>query len=169
MQRLPNECLLLIIECLAGDTKALKSLLPINLFFLHTALPLLIDKWLHDFSIVRKKRPHRDSMALFQELLLKSIVHYPQDGSPATTSTANTFLRGFGLQLTVPSTISGPVDSFQDCPKPMVDYSKFLSQLLPWHFQNVVSLSFKDIRLISLPPGRPGHTEESDLEESDLE
>lgn len=43
----------------------------------------------------------------------------------------------------------------------MVDYSKFLSQLLPWNFQY---MSFKDIHLISLPPGRSGHTKESDLE-----
>ncbi|KAF9299610.1 hypothetical protein BGZ74_008847 [Mortierella antarctica] len=42
-QRLPNECLLLVIQAFVSDLKTLRKLLLVNCFFLNAAVPLMLD------------------------------------------------------------------------------------------------------------------------------
>lgn len=141
---LPNECLLLVIEYLAHDSATLRSLLTVNRLFLEASLPLLINKWLSEL-IDFGDYYVQESMALFQALIIKSIVHYPKDDFKSVTCTTSKISNELTLNLSALLMIDGSTSDYKDSLKPFVDYSKYITRTLSHFFPKVPVL--KDMPL----------------------
>ncbi|KAF9383581.1 hypothetical protein CPB97_006345 [Podila verticillata] len=104
--RLPNECLLLVIQAFASDLKTLRKLLLVNRFFFRVTVPLMLDNpvdtW--DMTNEESKGP---SMQKLIALLFASVVSYnralPPTNVPNPVATARhlttEFLKPFNLQV----------------------------------------------------------------------
>lgn len=142
-QKLPNECLCLILRHFKDDIPTLRSLIHVNNFFFHVTLPLLMDAWMCAPNKGRVQQEHHLAI-----LVLTSILHYHRDRSiPSNKDSAWMLLREHNLQLVDPATSQLLLDFLQDRPQPTVDYSAYIS--LPFQWRNIDFIYF--IRLIRIP------------------
>ncbi|KAF9383781.1 hypothetical protein CPB97_006180 [Podila verticillata] len=137
-QRLPNECLLLVIQTFASDLKTLRKLLLVNRLFFHAVVPLMLDDPIETWDIL-EGRPNAASGEKLMALIFASVVSHNRgpptttgDSDPAATAsrlTAN-LLAPFNLQ--VADVICMPiVQRIMEDPgnKTTIDYSRHFRHL----------------------------------------
>ncbi|KAG0271363.1 hypothetical protein BGZ95_000834 [Linnemannia exigua] len=168
VQRLPNECLYLIVNHLLDDLPTLHTLLSVNRFFFHAAIPkIMMDQPLDTWSMNTCDAKFPTNSEKLFVLVLASLLHYQRQN---TGQDASSILKEYGLQL-VPSAEFELLQPFfatvknddysgvkkqqqqqhqekQENPMTM-DYSKFFTILNSYHWQYVDYHRF--IRLIEIP------------------
>ncbi|KAG0219547.1 hypothetical protein BGX33_002492 [Mortierella sp. NVP41] len=169
IQRLPNECLYLIVNHLWDDLKTLHTLLFVNHFLFDAALPLIMDKPLDKWDMNYIHPKVKTDREKFFVLILTSLLHYQQQltgrdaasiladhGLQLTTSTSTKFLSE--LEPFLPAVIqddSAQVQQQQQQQQgqrknPMtVDYSKYMTLLNDYQWQYISYHEF--VRLIEMP------------------
>ncbi|KAF9288758.1 hypothetical protein BGZ74_000861 [Mortierella antarctica] len=164
-QWLPDECLCLVFKHL-HDVPTLRSLIYVNRFSFHAALPLLMDACmsipLYDSLRVLPwdTSKHEHDLAI---LTLISILHYHRETpSDPPTVAAKALLRVHNLQLVEPFTSQPLLDFLQGGrPPPIVDYSAYIS--LQFRKNKVRFIDF--LRLVHFPAReRERHVKRSDPE-----
>ncbi|KAG0009004.1 hypothetical protein BGZ81_003760, partial [Podila clonocystis] len=114
-QRIPNECLLVVIEHLYSDLKTLRNLLLVIKICFKAAAPVLHRAPLHNWSSYQKRRYIRENHnndlirlrpEKFADLILASVIHSQRATSQSKIGTgskspfeAATFLKKYGLRL----------------------------------------------------------------------
>ncbi|KAF9994395.1 hypothetical protein BGZ80_001619 [Entomortierella chlamydospora] len=113
-QRLPNECLFHIVEYLSTDLVALHSLLTVNKFFFHAALPHIfndpINTWDTNYAYSKHKTNNDKLFALVFVSFLQARLEECQcdlDDDLQINQTLDRILKQFGLKLTLPFLPSG--------------------------------------------------------------
>ncbi|KAF9124671.1 hypothetical protein BGW39_007980 [Mortierella sp. 14UC] len=96
-QRLPNECLYLIVNHLQDDLRTLHTLLFVNRFFFHAALPLVMDDPFGKWGMNSPAPKFTTCNHKLFVLLLASLLHHQQDA--LARKNASSILAEFGLQL----------------------------------------------------------------------
>ncbi|KAF9437679.1 hypothetical protein BGZ76_011659 [Entomortierella beljakovae] len=106
---LPNECLFIIVEHLSSDIKALHTLLFVNRFFFHAAVPYIYEDVRRSWTSSNKYRYQMQqpmtftlSIASFIESRLKEAKSDPSniDVNKSACEITNGLLKRFGLKLT---------------------------------------------------------------------
>ncbi|KAG0329937.1 hypothetical protein BG000_011893 [Podila horticola] len=161
-QKLPNECLLLVIGHFYDDPKTLRSLLYVNKFCFKAAVPLLYHNPLKDWTNHRKPGPEQNPNNLgltlqpdkFHALMLASVIHSQRAAAKpsrmVTRSTPNfnlnKFLERYGLQL--PDKIGSSLvqDAAQGVSPTTIDYSRYVAapqdwESAPFSFTGIVRLT----------------------------
>ncbi|KAF9543208.1 hypothetical protein EC957_001083 [Mortierella hygrophila] len=158
VQRLPNECLYLIVNHLWDDLRTLHTLLFVNRFFFHAALPKIMDHPLETWQMNYCDPEFATDLEKFFVLVLTSLLYHQQR---LTGRDAVSILEDFGLQLVTPvefpslkpffpATQDGLVQEQEEEEIPMtVDYSKYLTVLDSYQWQYPEFSRF--IRLIKMP------------------
>ncbi|KAG0031887.1 hypothetical protein BGZ82_006749 [Podila clonocystis] len=136
-QRLPNECLLLVIQTFASDLKTLRKLLFVNRFFLSAVVPLMLDDPIEAWDML-EKGPNVPSAEKLMGLIFASVVSHNRglpatsDSDPAETVRRLTadFLAPFNLQVT--KIICVPIVKHimaDPCSRTIIDYSRHFKHL----------------------------------------
>ncbi|KAG9061253.1 hypothetical protein KI688_007591 [Linnemannia hyalina] len=158
VQRLPNECLYLIVNHVWDDLRTLHTLLFVNRFFFHAALPKIMDHPLETWQMTLFEPEYVTNSEKLFVLVLTSLLHHQQR---LTGWDAVSILEDFGLQLVtpvefpslkpfLPVTQDGLVQEQEEKGNPMtVDYSKYLTVLDNYQWQYIEFSRF--IRLIKMP------------------
>ncbi|KAG0036983.1 hypothetical protein BGZ82_003345 [Podila clonocystis] len=181
-QRIPNECLLVVIEHLYNDLKTLRNLLLVNKICFKAVAPVLYRAPLRNWSNYLQQRcsgknNSNDLIRLrpekFAALMLASVIHSQRAASQSKIGTgsknpfeAATFLKKYGLRP--PSMIESPLiqDAVQGVSPTTVDYSQYLTMEPHWPFVNFMGI----VRLVKIPPMRAAAaTVNHSLDENDHE
>ncbi|KAF9387675.1 hypothetical protein CPC16_006907 [Podila verticillata] len=129
--RLPNELLLMVADHFHDDPQTLCTLLFVDRFFFHAAVPLLYS---NPFKFVRSRNKHK-----LTELILASVLHTQRKHSQSRPSTSSAkeftvagFLARFGL-LPVDGCAPSPLlqDAFSGVSPTTTDYAQHLKVELP--------------------------------------
>lgn len=158
VQRLPNECLYLIVSHLWNDLRTLHTLLFVNRFFFHAALSKIMDHPLETWDMnYCEPKFVTDSTKLFV-LVISSLLYHQQR---LTGRDATSILEDFGLRLITPVEFpllkpfipvmqDGSAQEQEEEISPMtVNYSKYLTVLNDYRWKYVEYHRF--IRLIKMP------------------
>ncbi|KAF9128919.1 hypothetical protein BGX30_014147 [Mortierella sp. GBA39] len=158
VQRIPDECLYLIVNHLWDDLRTLHTLLFVNRFFFHAALPKIMDHPLQTWQMTLFEPEYVTNPEKLFVLVLTSLLYHQQR---LTGRDAASILEDFGLQLVtpvefpslkpfLPITQDGLVQEQEEEEIPMtVDYSKYLTVLDNYQWQYIEFSRF--IRLIKMP------------------
>ncbi|KAK3839530.1 MAG: hypothetical protein JOS17DRAFT_798988 [Linnemannia elongata] len=174
VQRLPNECLYLIVHHLRDDLRTLHTLLLVSRFFFHAALPVLMDNPFDTWDMNGCSPRFPTNQDKLFALFLASLLHHQQE---LTGKEAASILAEFGLQLVAPAKVSffepfmtltqeqeHNAGSVVQRRNPMtVDYSKYLTVL--YGLQNAEWYYIKHyqfVRLIEMPEHLQRGEEDSD-------
>ncbi|KAF9315907.1 hypothetical protein BG003_002549 [Podila horticola] len=136
-QRLPNECLLLVIQSFALDLRTLHKLLLVNRFFLHAVVPLMLDDPIQAWDML-DKGPKVPSAEKMMGLIFASVVSHNRglqttsgsDLAETTRRLTADFLAPFNLQ--VADVICVPIVKHimaDPCNKTTIDYSRHFKHL----------------------------------------
>ncbi|KAF8978464.1 hypothetical protein BGZ46_006446 [Entomortierella lignicola] len=192
-QRLPNECLYLIVEHLHQDLPTLRNLILVNKFLFHATIPYLYNNPIATWEM-RNTSSYNKLFALFfisfLQVRLEELRPDSVDDQEAHII-LDSILRQYGLRLTLPFQSSGLdmldiiANRFDEsnlnnnfisnrwkdsAQRFTIDYSKFLSDLTPddWRFLQFYAM----VRLRKLPKGMASvyeddvSAEEDDVNES---
>ncbi|KAG0089922.1 hypothetical protein BGZ92_003978 [Podila epicladia] len=138
-QRLPNECLYLIVDHLRTDLVTLRTLLLVNRFFFHAAVPWMLNDpitiWEMTFAIPEVETNVDKLMAL----LIASVLHAQRAKAQSLGEdfTANGFLSKFGFQLVEPVTSPLLQDAAQGVSPTTVDYSRYFTEMLYFEWRYI--------------------------------
>lgn len=127
-QRLPNECLALIIRTFATDIKSLHSFLFVNQFFFYTAVPLLMHDAFITWELNRWDGRNRKDKEKLMALVVASVVHHNQR-STSEAFDPQDILDKFGLELTWPASMDLVSRCLEADAKMTTDYSKHFTFL----------------------------------------
>ncbi|KAF9024684.1 hypothetical protein BGZ52_010513 [Haplosporangium bisporale] len=164
-QKLPNECILMVIENFHDDPKTLQKLLLVNKFCFKVVVPLLYYNPLKDWADHGNFEPDSNNIGLalrpekFAALMLASIIHSQRAAAnptrvitklkPMPAFDVNKFLDKYGLQL--PDKIESPLiqDAVRGVSRTTIDYSKHIA--LPQNWEGDTYSFNGVIRLTSFP------------------
>lgn len=174
VQRLPNECLYLIVHHLRDDLRTLHTLLFVSRFFFHAALPVLMDNPFDTWDMNGCSPRFPTNQDKLFGLFLASLLHHQQE---LTGKDAASILAEFGLKLVAPAKTpffepfmtttqeqehdDGIVVQRRN---PMtVDYSKYLTVLYgPQNAEWYYIKHYQFVRLIEMPEHLQRGEEDSD-------
>ncbi|KAG0057834.1 hypothetical protein BGZ83_000021 [Gryganskiella cystojenkinii] len=148
-QRLPNECLLLVVDWLHDDLKALTALLTVSKFMFKAALPLILRDPLDSWEMNYCSSPHIDKRERMMAVLLSSLLRYQVKNRQSTGQLVDDpvteILAEFGLRLVRPIRHK----ELEWTTLPTVDYSTFFTVMVPYDWRY---LALKElIQLVKLP------------------
>ena len=152
-QRLPDEVLLLVVDCLHDDLKTLTTLLVVNKFLFKAALPLIYRNPFQTWELNYKKSPHFKKKGRMMALILSSLLKYQ---SQRSEEPARVILARMGLRQVEPVRYQ---ELEMDSPRntretgesglPTVDYSTYYTSYSLYDFR---TLDFRRLlRLERLP------------------
>lgn len=127
-QRLPNECLELIIRTFATNIKSLHSFLFVNRFFFYTAVPLLMHDAFINWQLNRWDGRNRNDKEKLMALVVTSVVHHNQR-STSDAPDPQDILGKFGLELTWSASMDLVSRCLESGAKMTTDYSKHFTFL----------------------------------------
>ncbi|KFH63299.1 hypothetical protein MVEG_10709 [Podila verticillata NRRL 6337] len=132
-QRLPNECLLMVIEYLSKDLETLHTLLFVSKLFFKASAPLIYRNGWNLTDIGHQK---------ITALLIASVIHSQRATAyqsrvqtrSSSASFASNFLAKYGLQLPPRMKSRLMQDAVQGVSPTTVDYSMYLAKEQSWEF-----------------------------------
>ncbi|KAG0022714.1 hypothetical protein BGZ82_010938, partial [Podila clonocystis] len=146
-QRLPNECLYLIVDHLRNDLVTLRTLLLVNRFFFLAAIPWMLNDPLTTWEMTYATPEVETNVDKLMALLIASALHAQRAKAQSLDEdfTANEFLSKFGLQIVEPITSPFLQDVVQGLSSTTIDYSRYFTEMLyfEWRyiqFQTLVRL-----------------------------
>ncbi|KAF9330701.1 hypothetical protein BG006_006345 [Podila minutissima] len=151
-QRLPNECLYLIVDYLRTDLVALRTLLLVNRFFFHAAVPWMLNDPLTTWEMTYATPEVETNVDKFMALLIASVLHAQRAKAQSVDEdfTANGFLSKFGFQLVEPVTSPLLQDAAQGVSPTTIDYSRYFTDMLYFEWSHVGFPTL--VRLKEFPP-----------------
>ncbi|KAF9314473.1 hypothetical protein BG003_004128 [Podila horticola] len=151
-QRLPNECLYLIVDRLHDDLVTLRTLLLVNRFFFHAAVPWMLNNPLNTWEMTYATPEVETDVNKLMALLIASVLHAQRAKAQSLDEdfTADGFLSKFGFQIV--ESVASPLlqDAVQGVSPTTTDYSRYFTEMLyfEWRYIEFQTL----VRLKEFPP-----------------
>ncbi|KAF9380439.1 hypothetical protein CPB97_008353 [Podila verticillata] len=151
-QRLPNECLYLIVDRLRNDLVTLRTLLLVNRFFFHAAVRWMLNDPLTTWEMTYAKPEVETNVDKLMILLIASVLHAQRAKAQSLDEdfTASGFLSKFGFQLVEPVTSPLLQDAIQGVSPTTIDYSRYFTEMLYFEWRYIQFQTF--VRLKEFPP-----------------